>query len=373
MIVHPIEAKSLLIKQKHTDAWFVARYGMNIYRGCAHACAYCDGRAERYYVEGEFGRDVYAKVNAPEVLRRELDPRRKRVPLPPSFILLGGGVGDSYQPCEAELGLTRRVLEVLDDYSRPVHVLTKSTLVERDVDLLQRLAAHRRVIVSMSLSTCDDDLARVFEPGAAPPSARLAALGRLKQQGFPVGLFYMPAIPVVADAPETLDRTLAAAKQAGVDFAVFSGMTLKEGRQKDHFLRVLQEYAPQAVEQVRRLYPGDGYGRARVSYYARLDYEFGRAAKKHGLPRRMPARLFGDVLEARDRVIVILENMDYLRRLEGRRSPFSRAARLVSRLNDDLSLWRDRLGELPGVGPTVGKIIREIIDTGGSAEYDSLL
>jgi len=373
MTLHRLEAKSLLIKQKRTDAWFVARYGMNIYRGCAHACAYCDGRAERYYVEGEFGRDVYAKINAPDVLRRELDPRRKRLPLPPSYVLLGGGVGDSYQPCEAELGLTRRVLEVLDEFSWPVHVLTKSTLVERDVDLLRRLAARRPVIVSMSLSTGDDELARVFEPGAALPSARLATLARLKQQGFPVGMFYMPAIPVVADDPETLDQTLAAARRAGVDFVVFSGMTLKEGRQKDHFLKALQAYDSTAADKVRRLYPGDGTGRARLTYYARLEHAFGRAAKKHGLPRRIPARLFGDILEANDRVTVILENMDYLLGLEGRRSSFRRAAWSVAQLRDDLSLWRNRLCELPGVGPATEKIILEIIETGGSSDYESLL
>jgi len=96
--IREIEAKSILRKHKKIDSWFISHYGMNLYRGCSHNCAYCDGRSEGYYVDGEFGEDVTAKVNAIEVLRRELDPKRKRIPLKRSFIMVGGGVGDSYQP-----------------------------------------------------------------------------------------------------------------------------------------------------------------------------------------------------------------------------------------------------------------------------------
>ena len=93
-------AKSILRKYKKIDSWFITRYGMNLYRGCLHNCVYCDGRAERYYVEGEFGKDIIVKKNAPEILDRELNPERKRVPFKKSYIMLGGGVGDSYQPAE---------------------------------------------------------------------------------------------------------------------------------------------------------------------------------------------------------------------------------------------------------------------------------
>ena len=98
MTIREIEAKSILRKHKKIDSWFISHYGMNVYRGCSHNCVYCDGRSEGYYVDGEFGEDVTAKVNAIEVLRRELDPKRKRTPFKRSFIMVGGGVGDSYQP-----------------------------------------------------------------------------------------------------------------------------------------------------------------------------------------------------------------------------------------------------------------------------------
>ncbi len=139
-----IPARSLLRKQKRVDSWFLSRCGMNLYRGCGHDCAYCDGRAEKYAVEGEFGAEVEVKVNAVELLRRELGPAaRRRESAPSGFVLLGGGVGDSYQPAEERYGLARRALELLLELGRPVHVLTKSALVERDLDLLARI--HERV------------------------------------------------------------------------------------------------------------------------------------------------------------------------------------------------------------------------------------
>ncbi len=101
-----IEAKSILRKYKGVDSWFVARYGMNLYRGCLHNCSYCDGRAEGYYVDGTFEEDVAVKINAPEILGRELDPARKRKPLKKGFIVVGGGVGDSFQEVETKYNLT---------------------------------------------------------------------------------------------------------------------------------------------------------------------------------------------------------------------------------------------------------------------------
>ena len=113
MVVKEIKAKSILRKHKRIDSWFISQYGMNFYRGCNHNCVYCDGRSEGYYVEGEFGEDVWVKVNAIGLLRKELDPRRKRTPLKPCFIMLGGGVGDSYQPIEEKYKLSRKALYLL--------------------------------------------------------------------------------------------------------------------------------------------------------------------------------------------------------------------------------------------------------------------
>ena len=158
MSIRELEAKSILRKRKKIDSWFLSHYGMNLYRGCAHNCAYCDGRSEKYRVNGDFGAEITAKVNAPELLQKSLDPRGKRKPFPNGYIMLGGGIGDSYQPCEEKLGLTRKTLKVLAQHSFPIHILTKSCLVERDLDLIREINARSRAIVSMSFSSVDDQL-----------------------------------------------------------------------------------------------------------------------------------------------------------------------------------------------------------------------
>jgi DNA repair photolyase len=112
------------------DSWFLGRYGMNLYRGCEHGCRFCDGRSERYLVEGDFARDITVKRNAVAVLDRELGRIRE-----PGFVFVGGGVCDAYQPAQARYGLARGALEVARRRGLPVHVLTKSALVERDLDL----------------------------------------------------------------------------------------------------------------------------------------------------------------------------------------------------------------------------------------------
>src|SRR4030066_1759735 len=162
LTIREVEAKSILRKHKRMDSWFISCYGMNLYRGCTHSCVYCDGRAEGYYVDGEFGKDVTVKVNAIEILRRELDPTRKRVPFKRSFILVGGGVGDSYQPIEKKYQLTRKTLELMYEYNFPVHMLTKSTLIERDIDILKEINKQSRAIVSFSFSSVDDRISAVF-------------------------------------------------------------------------------------------------------------------------------------------------------------------------------------------------------------------
>ncbi|GAI64688.1 unnamed protein product [marine sediment metagenome] len=176
MTVREIEAKSVLRKYKKIDSWFLSRYGMNLYRGCTHNCIYCDGRAEGYYVDGEFGEDVTVKVNAIEILRREFDPKRKRTPFKQGFVMIGGGVGDSYQPIEKTYQLSRKVLELMGEYNFPIHILTKSTLIKRDIDILKKINRKSKTIVSLSFSSVDDKISAIFEPGVPLPSERLKTL-----------------------------------------------------------------------------------------------------------------------------------------------------------------------------------------------------
>ena len=303
--VKEIAAKSILRTSGTVDPWFISRAGMNLYRGCAHACAYCDGRAEKYRVEGDFGSDIQAKINAVEILRKELGPDRSAQPeLWPGeqnrsggFLLLGGGVGDSYQPAEERRGLARGVLQLFAERRRPVHVLTKSSLVLRDADLLERIAMDAGALVSFSLSTSDDATAALLEPGAPPPSDRLRALESFARRGIPGGVFLMPVIPFLTDSARAIDRTVAAACSAGARYVLFGGLTMKGGRQRDHFLAAIEAARPGLRERIDSLYPGPEPGRpdwgsAVPGYYAEVSRRFAAAARKHGIPPRIPRELF---------------------------------------------------------------------------------
>jgi len=346
---------------------------MNLYRGCTHNCVYCDGRAEGYYVEGEFGRDVSVKVNALEVLRRELDSRGKRSPLQPGYVMVGGGVGDSYQPVEEKYELTRKTLALLSEKKLPVHILTKSTLVKRDVDLLRKINETTKAIISFSFSSTDESISRIFEPGVPSPQERLETIAFFKENGLACGMFLMPVIPFITDTKEVLKKTIQDAKDVGVDFIICGGMTLKEGKQKEYFFDILQRYYQSLMLEYQMIYKGSQWGEAIHEYSDQLHQTFNMLMNLYKIPKRIPSELFKDILSENDLVIVILEHLDYLLKIEGKRSPFGYAAYSLSQLQVPISTMVYQLQTIKGVGKTTEKIIQGIIKTGSSTYYERLL
>ncbi len=374
MTVREIEAKSILRKHKKIDSWFISRYGMNLYRGCAHGCAYCDGRSEGYRVEGEFGKDVAVKVNAIELLQQELDPKRKRTPFKPGFIMLGGGVSDSYQSVEKNYQLTRKALQLALEHNFPVHMLTKSTLIKRDLNIIKKINEQNRAIVSFSFSSVDESISRILEPGVPPPSERLETLALFKREGIAIGMFLLPVIPFITDNPELMEKTIRAAKKVGVDFIIFGGMTLKEGRQKTYFYDVLKECYPDLLAGYQHIYSSKSkWGEAIKEYYDSIHFTFNSIVRVLKIPKRISPAFYKDILTENDLVTVILEQIDYLLKLEGKRSPYGYAAYSVSQLKEPLSTMKKELRKLKGVGPTTERIILEILETGSSSYYEKLL
>lgn len=204
------QAKSILTRNQSPDVPFSV--SLNPYRGCEHGCIYCFARPTHSYLGLSPGLDfeskIFAKVNAPELLRREL-AKTSYVPEP---IALGVNT-DAYQPCERDLRLTRRVLEVLHACEHPVALITKSSLIERDIDLLAEMAFRRQAAVAVTLTTLDHAVARTLEPRAAAPARRLRTIRTLTDAGIPVGVSIAPVIPFVTE-PD-LERVMAAAAEAG--------------------------------------------------------------------------------------------------------------------------------------------------------------
>jgi DNA repair photolyase len=203
-------AKTILTRNASPDVPF--NVSLNPYRGCEHGCIYCFARPTHSYLGLSPGLDfetrLFAKVNAPDLLRREL----ARANYVPESIALGVNT-DAYQPCERERGLTRRVLEVLHDCEHPVGLITKSSLIERDIDLIAAMASKRQAMAAITLTTLDPEISRTLEPRAAAPARRLRTIRRLTDAGIPVGVSVAPVIPFVTE-PE-LERVLEAARDAG--------------------------------------------------------------------------------------------------------------------------------------------------------------
>jgi DNA repair photolyase len=203
-------AKSILTRNASPDVPF--KVSLNPYRGCEHGCIYCFARPTHSYLGLSPGLDfetrLFAKVNAPELLRRELAH--------PSYVPEHIAVGvntDAYQPCERQLGITRKVLEVLHECNHPVGLITKSALIERDIDLLAPMAAKGLACAAITLTTLDPAISRTLEPRAAAPARRLRAIRTLAEAGIPVSVSVAPIIPFVTE-PE-IEKILEAARDAG--------------------------------------------------------------------------------------------------------------------------------------------------------------
>ena len=214
-------ARTVISYNRSPDVGF--ERSVNPYRGCEHGCIYCFARPSHAYWDLSPGIDfetrLIAKTNLADVLEEQL-AKPGYVPQP---IALGVNT-DAYQPIEREQRLTRRALEILLRHRHPLHIITKGSLILRDLDLLQELASQRLVSVAFSLTTLDDELKRIMEPRAASPGARLRAMRTLHEHGIPVSVMTAPIIPMIND--RELEALLEAAHEAGAQSASYMMLRL---------------------------------------------------------------------------------------------------------------------------------------------------
>lgn len=238
------QARSILSRNASPDLPF--NVSLNPYRGCEHGCIYCYARPTHSY-QGlspglDFESKIFAKVNAPELLRREL----AKPSYVPESIALGVNT-DAYQPCERELRLTRRVLEVLQECEHPVGLITKSALIERDIDILAAMAARQQAAVAITVTTLDPAIARTLEPRAAAPARRLRTIRTLAAAGIPVGVSISPIIPFITE-PE-IERLLEAVHEAGATSAHYVVLRLP-WEVNPLFQQWLQAHFPERAQRV---------------------------------------------------------------------------------------------------------------------------
>lgn len=243
--VYEETARSILAENDSPDLGF--RFSINPYRGCYHGCAYCYARPTHPYLGfgagTDFERKIVVKKNAVALLREAFEKKSWQG----EVIALSGNT-DCYQPLEAKYGLTRGLLEVMEEYRNPVGIITKNALVRRDLDVLTRLAKVANVRVTFSIAFADDELGRAMEPWASPVSRRFEAMKTLADAGIEVGHSLAPVIPGLNDShiPELLER----GKEAGARYAFITLVRLS-GEVLPIFLERLERAVPLRFEKVK--------------------------------------------------------------------------------------------------------------------------
>jgi DNA repair photolyase len=241
------------------------RYTINPYRGCSHACTYCFARPTHEYLGlnglDDFERRIVVKVNAVQRLAAEL----ARPSWGGEHIAMGTNT-DPYQQAEGRYKLTRGILEKLAEARNPFSVLTKSTMILRDLEIFAAAAKHTEVKANLSIATLDEDVWHTSEPGTPPPLRRLEAVARLNQAGVPCGVLIAPILPGISDGDEQLESIVRACVEAGAVSISSIGLHLRPGV-RELFMPWLERVRPDLVDHYRALYG------ARNGYLAREEQE----------------------------------------------------------------------------------------------------
>ncbi len=234
------------------------RWTINPYRGCTMFCVYCFARNTHTYLDFDYGRDfetkIIVKVNAPTLLRKELSATRWSG----EHIAMGTNV-DPYQRAEGRYRLMRGILEALRDFANPFSILTKGTLITRDIDLLRQAAEVTDVGTNFSVGCVDREFWRAIEPGTPAPARRLDAVRKLNEAGIPCGVLMAPIIPFISDTDEMMERTVKAISDAGATHISPIVLHLRKGGAREWWMTWLGKHRPDLVPRYRELYEDRAY------------------------------------------------------------------------------------------------------------------
>lgn len=240
--MHSIEAKGILSNNN----------GINIYRGCTHGCIYCDSRSKCYGFTHEF-EDIEVKINAPYLLEKSLKSKRKKC------MIASGSMSDPYLHIEEKLKLTENCLKLIDKYGYGVALLTKSTRILRDMELLKSINSKTKAVVQMTMTTYDEKLCKILEPNVSTTHERFEALVKFKKANIPTIVWLTPILPFINDTITNINGILDYCIEAGVKGIICFGMgvTLREGN-REYFYQALDKYFPGMKQKYIRSY-GNAY------------------------------------------------------------------------------------------------------------------
>ncbi|MDR3291792.1 MAG: radical SAM protein [Methanobrevibacter sp.] len=267
--------KTVLNKRKGERSFFMEDYTLNPYMGCSFDCSYCYVNGSKYANKTS---SLTVKSNVYELLRTQLKNKANRGE---RAIINLGSASDCYMPIEEELGLTRDILKIINRFKFPVHIITKSELVLRDIDILKKIQKSAilpedilikhdfedeicklKAIITFSFSTTDDKIAKIFEYKTSPPSKRLNAIEKLKKEGFLVGVALMPILPFLSDSEYSLNKIFSDFKKYNVDYVLPGSLTLfgeNTNHSKVKYLSLLKENYPEIHEKTAKMFQGKEY------------------------------------------------------------------------------------------------------------------
>jgi len=293
--MHSIQVKSILNKTKRRDPWFLDDYTINPYSGCSFNCTFCYIRGSKY--GGHIEMKTSVKENAVDLLDKQLGNRAKKGQY--GFIVLASAT-EPYLQAEEKIGLTRKLLEVIAHHKFPVHVITRSNLVTRDFDILKTIdksstlppdlarETDRKVFITFSFSTLDDNVASIFEPGATDPASRLEALRKSIEAGFHSGVSLMPLLPAISDSQESLDNFYETFSAAGAHYVLPASLTLfGDGASAGKTLtfRAVEKYDQEKISTYKEVFR---YGfQPDSKYISQLNNRIRLARAKHTLNDRI--------------------------------------------------------------------------------------
>ncbi len=338
------KAKRVLNQYKHVDSWFWNKYSAHPYVGCEHACEYCYARADKYLhtdTPEDFSRIIKVKRNAAELLKKELQKVEK-----------GVIVTADYQPAERRFKLSRKMLNVGRDLGFPVHVVEKSDLVLKDLDILQEINERSWVCVSFSFSTVDEYISKIVEPVAPSPDNRLTAMKEIADAGILTGANLMPILPFITDSEDMIKDVIKKVKECGGTFVLAGGLTLDDNVRTRYFTLLKRQF-PQLLLQYKALYQSDIH-----QYYKNLAKKTGKICANYGLHDRIPRYC----LNFNQKVAEHLFDKAYRIELENQKKAwvYRKAAWAVDELDTDIRDITD-VKSLPGIGEKMAALIKDIV------------
>jgi DNA repair photolyase len=325
---HYFEPKSAIRKKDLADFFTISKYGISPYTACQHGCLYCDGRAEKYFVQGEFEKDIIIRKNIPQLLKKELPKIREK-----GFLCIGSGVSDPYQPVEQYEQITRECAAILSEFDLPVVVMTKSALVQRDLDLWTKVNEKSRFLLMMSLTFCDDSLRARFEPCASSIEDRLQTLDMFKKAGCATGVLAMPLLPFISETEENMCLLSNNVKNVNVDFMMPGGLTLRPGIQKDTFMKTIQDFYPNLQSTYEQIYSENrASGVPSFDSRDKTSHLYQKMSLQSGLPMLVPHAIFKGQVSLYEEVYLLLQQIGIT--YSNRRTDIKRLQKATKRYED---------------------------------------